>query len=169
MDILLDRIYYRYLRMTQLINNILHTIRHTEGLEHLLGLSFGCRFQDSLKNKGTIVSITEFVHEDLPFDIHYVMDDTLIECETAASEWFEEEMKIIGHPVQWSDVQAAIGIKLEGTSIYFWVSKDGMARLSCADLTNKSILVDLRKTPEQNMHDNPELTRWLADVLEVKE
>jgi len=63
----------------------------------LMELSFGCRFHDSLKNQGTVTHVTDFVSKKLPYDIHFVMDDNKTDSEEAASEWFEEEITIIGH------------------------------------------------------------------------
>ena len=71
-------------------------------------LEFGCEFKDSLGGKGKVISFTDFVDPELPFDIHFSMDDNLTELETGASKWFCEEMKIIGRPITYEDIVVAI-------------------------------------------------------------
>lgn len=135
------------------IQQVLDTIRHTEGLEHLLELSFGCL----LRNKHTPSDDGYYVY------VRPAKRGTWSVLRTTFGDfgdWDSDSFKIIGHPVQWSDVLVAIGDNA--------VASLGIEhKLNVGRIGQPEIFYqfDLLKTPEQNMHDNPELLDFLEDLL----
>ena len=88
-------------------------------------LSFGCRFKDSLNNHGTYTMRTDFVIDELPYDIHFLMDDDGHSVEVGASEWFFEEMTILGHPPTLATVLMALNEKLDTSTYTYYVTTEG--------------------------------------------
>ena len=126
----------------------------------LMELSFGCRFEDSLKNAGTIVAITDYVTKELPFDIHYLMDDNSTEIEESASEWFKEEMTILGHEPELTDVLRAI----EQSNDHAWFHSNGIVAVRNKD---GEYVWDKRYSFTKPLkNQSPETLEWLNSVIE---
>lgn len=143
---------------------VLKAVRNTEGLEHLKELSFGCIFR--LQNQDDDGWLFEVVRE--------VYKNRVIAYEVgkrSVSIIPLHNIRVVGHPVQWSDVLVAMDInKAMGHYIQFnmneWELTITLAKgHSVLDLT---VTVSLLKTPEQNMLDNPELTDFLYELLVKK-
>lgn len=152
----------------QTIDAILHKIRHAPGNEWLLELSFGCLIEDNDRVSLQRVIYGPNGNDEIKLDGGAWMDDLADGSYIKPLEQ-PEKYKIIGHPVQWSHVLVAIGDRYAingGSSNNQCVWKYNLAtRWQLVD----GLTLNLTLTPEQAMHNDPQLVTFLAEVLNVKE